>query len=88
MRDQAEQLRAKLKMQHGIPAKTLAVASGKGGVGKSNISVNLAMALAERGKKSFYLTWMSAWAISTSFSGLTHHTRSRTLSTGISHLPK
>ncbi|WP_018660080.1 MinD/ParA family protein [Heyndrickxia acidiproducens] len=51
MKDQAESLRAQLKKQHGRPAKTFAVVSGKGGVGKSNISVNMAAALAKQGSK-------------------------------------
>ena len=32
-------------------AKTLAVISGKGGVGKSNFSLNFAISLAQKGKK-------------------------------------
>ena len=33
------------------PVRTVAVTSGKGGVGKTNVSVNLAVALAARGRK-------------------------------------
>jgi len=51
MRDQAEKLREKIKNKNAQIAKTIAVVSGKGGVGKSNISINIALLLAKRGKK-------------------------------------
>ncbi|MDQ0270210.1 MinD/ParA family protein [Cytobacillus purgationiresistens] len=53
MFDQAENLRSKLKnTKHKSPhAKTLAIMSGKGGVGKSNISLSLALSLCNKGYK-------------------------------------
>ncbi len=51
MRDQAEKLREKIKNKNAQIAKTIAVVSGKGGVGISNISINIALLLAKRGKK-------------------------------------
>lgn len=52
MKDQAENLRKRLEMQkkHSM-AKTLAILSGKGGVGKSNFSLNFAISLSKRGKR-------------------------------------
>ncbi|WP_079508446.1 MinD/ParA family protein [Mesobacillus jeotgali] len=52
MSDQAEKLRNRLRTT--IPdreAKTLAVVSGKGGVGKSNFSLNFSISLAKKGNK-------------------------------------
>lgn len=51
MRDQAEKLRLKMLENEGALGKSIAVVSGKGGVGKSNFSVNFATLLAEKGKK-------------------------------------
>lgn len=51
MRDQAEALRMKMLKEQGQLGRSIAVVSGKGGVGKSNFSMNFAISLAQRGKK-------------------------------------
>ena len=51
MRDQAETLRLKMLKSQGKLSKSIAVVSGKGGVGKSNFSTNFAYALLSKGKK-------------------------------------
>lgn len=52
MRDQAEDLRLKLRMTGRERAsRTLAVVSGKGGVGKSNISLSFSISLVQKGYK-------------------------------------
>jgi flagellar biosynthesis protein FlhG len=50
MRDQAESLRMLVnRMEKGTETKAIAVISGKGGVGKSNFSLNFSLMLSKRG---------------------------------------
>ncbi|BAU27688.1 flagellar biosynthesis protein FlhG [Aneurinibacillus soli] len=60
MNDQAQQLREKLLQQSSHPSvlqhgsrktKVIAVASGKGGVGKSNIALNFSLGLLQKGQR-------------------------------------
>jgi flagellar biosynthesis protein FlhG len=54
MTDQAEQLREIMRSKNGTgkqKTRIIAVASGKGGVGKTNLSINIALAYARLGKK-------------------------------------
>jgi flagellar biosynthesis protein FlhG len=48
--DQASQLRSLVRQQRSRRASVIAITSGKGGVGKSNIAVNLSIKLASAGK--------------------------------------
>ena len=47
------------------PVQVIAVTGGKGGVGKTNVSVNLSLALAELGRRVVRSTPTSAWPTST-----------------------
>jgi len=51
MRDQAEKLRMKMLESQGAIGRSIAVVSGKGGVGKSNFTTNFAINLSKLGKK-------------------------------------
>ncbi|UOK59557.1 P-loop NTPase [Bacillus sp. OVS6] len=53
--DQAEQLRLHLQKMNKPYAKSIAVISGKGGVGKSNFSVNFAVRLVKNEKRVLVL---------------------------------
>jgi flagellar biosynthesis protein FlhG len=50
MIDQATQLRSLVRQQRAQRASVIAITSGKGGVGKSNVAVNLSIKLASAGK--------------------------------------
>lgn len=56
--DQAEQLRniikAKKQSSKKPVARVITVTSGKGGVGKSNTAINLAVQIKKQGEKSSY----------------------------------
>lgn len=49
MEDQAQELREMMSSKH--KTRVIAITSGKGGVGKSNLAVNMAIAYAQQGKK-------------------------------------
>ncbi|NME04856.1 MinD/ParA family protein [Psychrobacillus sp. BL-248-WT-3] len=51
MRDQAEELRLRMLSNHSQLGRSIAVVSGKGGVGKSNFSTNFTSMLSAQGKK-------------------------------------
>ncbi|CDZ78566.1 Flagellum site-determining protein YlxH [Legionella massiliensis] len=54
-RDASDQAAGLRNLARSKPVKVIAVTAGKGGVGKSNVSVNLAVALAQQGKSVLLL---------------------------------
>ena len=62
--------------------QVIAVTGGKGGVGKTSVSVNLATALAARGKRVMLLDGDLGLANVDVFLGLTPRSRWRTCSAG------
>lgn len=74
--DQAQGLRRRDVVPEGMPRpppKVIAITSGKGGVGKSTVSVNLATALAMSGKKTLLLDGDMGLANVDVLLGLTPH---------------
>lgn len=55
MTDQAAKLRAQMKTTTKKQAQTIAIVSGKGGVGKSNFAINFSLGLIEKKKKVLLL---------------------------------
>ncbi|MGM8214487.1 MinD/ParA family protein [Bacillaceae bacterium W0354] len=51
VKDQAENLRKKMNKDYSTYARTIAIFSGKGGVGKSNFAVNFSVCLSKQGKR-------------------------------------
>jgi len=51
MHKQADQADGIRKMNQSNPVRVIAITSGKGGVGKTNLSVNIGIALAQRGRR-------------------------------------
>ncbi|WP_372695648.1 P-loop NTPase, partial [Immundisolibacter sp.] len=50
--DQAQGLRG---LRDASPVRVIAITGGKGGVGKTNVAVNLGVALAQRGQRTMLL---------------------------------
>lgn len=69
MTDQAQGLRNLVSNQHVQksvkPTRILTVTSGKGGVGKSNFTLNFALTLQKRVLMYWYLMLILGWQIST-----------------------